>query len=361
MKKNISINIGGIIFHIEEDSYNRLNDYLTTINRYFSTFDDSKEIIDDIENRIAEIFLSKLSDSKQVIASEDIDELISTMGTVADFEAQIEMDEDDRAASKETKETSEKQKSAHEETKSESSTQKDAPKKLYRNNKQRIFGGVASGIAYYFSIDPLWIRLIFLAMFFNLLLAPISGTVFLAYIILWIVLPGSDELDEDKSYKKLYRNPDSRVLGGVCGGIGSFFGTDITVIRLLFVLSIFLGGAGIILYIILWVITPEAKTITEKMQMQGEPVTLSNIESNVKNSLKVREGEENVFVKILLFPFRLIALIFEALAKVLGPLLHFFVDIVRIIFGLIVIVLGASIMLSIVILWGVIVGTTFVD
>ena len=59
------------------------------------------------------------------------------------------------------------------------------------------------------------------------------------------------------------------------------------------------------IYIILWIITPEAKSITEKMQMQGEPVTLSNIESNIKKSFNVDEGKENAFVKILLFPFRL--------------------------------------------------------
>ena len=67
MKKNISINISGIIFHIEEDGYDKLKEYLETIHRYFSSYDDSSEIIADIENRIAEIFLSKLKDGIQVI------------------------------------------------------------------------------------------------------------------------------------------------------------------------------------------------------------------------------------------------------------------------------------------------------
>ena len=87
MKKNISINISGIIFHVEEDGYERLQNYLESIGRYFATFEDSKEIIADIENRIAEIFLSKLNDGKQVINAEDIDGLIATMGTISDFEA----------------------------------------------------------------------------------------------------------------------------------------------------------------------------------------------------------------------------------------------------------------------------------
>ena len=58
------INIGGIIFHIEEDGYDKLKNYLDSVNKYFSSFEDSKEIIDDIEGRIAEIFLSKLDDGK---------------------------------------------------------------------------------------------------------------------------------------------------------------------------------------------------------------------------------------------------------------------------------------------------------
>ena len=72
MKKNISINISGIIFHIEEDGYEVLRKYLDSVNRYFSSFEDSSEIFADIEGRIAEIFLSKLSDGKQVVTHEDV-------------------------------------------------------------------------------------------------------------------------------------------------------------------------------------------------------------------------------------------------------------------------------------------------
>jgi len=254
-----------------------------------------QEIIDDIENRIAEIFLGKLSEGNQVITSTEVDELISTMGTIADFEATIESEPEDHKTQSETQK----------ETK-ESKKEKAGPsvKRLYRDAKHRVLGGVASGIAYYFNIDPIWIRLLFLALLFNILFWGLSGATLLAYIILWIVLPPHEELEEDKGVKKLFRNSEDRVLGGVSSGIAAYFGTDPTVIRLLFVLSIFLGGAGIILYIILWIITPEARTITEKMQMQGEPVTLSNIETNIKKSFKVEEGEETVLVKILLFPFR---------------------------------------------------------
>jgi phage shock protein PspC (stress-responsive transcriptional regulator) len=354
MKKNISINIGGIIFHIDEDGYERLKNYLDSINKYFSTFEDSKEIIDDIENRIAEIFLSKLSDGQQVITDLEIDELMATMGTVADFEAVIEADPDEKQEEKAAPE-SDKQKEKEEETSSQSA----GYKRLYLDKKRRVIGGVAAGIAHYFGIDPLWIRILILVLFFNILFWGLSGATLIAYIILWIVLPESYELEDDQKVKKLFRNPNDRVFGGVSSGIGAYFGADPIVIRLLFVLSIFLGGAGIILYIILWIITPEAKSITDKMQMQGEPVTLSNIESNVKRSLKVEEGvEESPIVKIILFPFRLIALIFGALAKVLGPLLKFLVEAFRVVFGVVVILIGFSLSISFIAVFLVTLGFT---
>ena len=92
MKKNISINISGIIFHIEEDGYDTLKKYLDSINKYFSTFEDSSEILADIESRIAEIFLSRLNEEKQVITAEDVNGLVATMGSVSDFKAAEEQE-----------------------------------------------------------------------------------------------------------------------------------------------------------------------------------------------------------------------------------------------------------------------------
>src|SRR6187551_2195237 len=92
MKKNISINISGIIFHIEEDGYEHLRKYLDSINKYFASFEDSSEILADIESRVAEIFLSKLNEGKQVITAEDVNSLITTMGSVSDFKAAEEQE-----------------------------------------------------------------------------------------------------------------------------------------------------------------------------------------------------------------------------------------------------------------------------
>ena len=154
MKKNISINISGIIFHIEEDGYEKLKDYLETIHKYFSTYDDSTEITADIENRIAEIFLSKLKEGKQVITLEDVEALIATMGGIKDFK-EVEMEEEEPEAAKAGPQPGTGPKVA------------EPSRKLYRDEKHKILGGVIAGIAHHFSIDPLWVRLAFIIMFFG--------------------------------------------------------------------------------------------------------------------------------------------------------------------------------------------------
>src|SRR5688572_20104425 len=160
MKKNISINISGIIFHIEEDGYETLKKYLDSINRYFSTFEDSSEILADIESRIAEIFLSKLNEEKQVITAEDVSALMTTMGSVSDFKAVEEPDE------KEAPGAYSKAGTESEEPPYKSAGAFVPPKKLMRDQKRKIIGGVCAGLGNYFSIDPLWIRLLFAALLF---------------------------------------------------------------------------------------------------------------------------------------------------------------------------------------------------
>ena len=95
------------------------------------------------------------------------------------------------------------------------------------------------------------------------------------------------------STKKLYRDRDKGMVGGVSSGLGYYFGIDAVWFRLFFVLLVLAGfGAGFLAYIILWIVTPEASTTSEKLEMTGEPVTISNIEK------KVREEFENVSEKI---------------------------------------------------------------
>lgn len=329
MKKNISINIGGIIFHIEEDGYEKLQNYLTQINTYFKKYDDYSEIISDIESRIAEIFSNKLDKDKEVINSEDIEQLIVTMGTVSDFASMEEGDETFESASSET--------------------EMEGSKRLYRDKKRKIIGGVCAGLAHYFKVDALWARILFLVLFFGfLIIPPASGLALIVYIALWIAVPGREDIEEDKRIKKLYRNPDDKVIGGVSSGLAAYFNVDVAIIRLVFLLSVLFFGSGLIVYIVLWIIAPEAETMTEKMQMKGDPVTLSNIETSVKKSLQGDPNkEENSLVTILLFPFRLIGKVFEVLGKALGPLLEVLGKALRILIGLFLMIFAFVTLLSV--------------
>ena len=335
MKKNISINISGIIFHIEEDGYENLKRYLDSINRYFSTFEDSSEILADIESRIAEIFLSKLNEEKQVITAEDVNTLMATMGSVSDFKAAEEPEEQGATFTGST------------EASSETFAGYVPPKQLHRDQKRKILGGVCAGLGNYFNIDPLWFRLLFAALLFA------GGFAILVYVIMWIIVPGSYELEEPDFHKRMFRDPQSKVIGGVSGGAAAYFGIDIVIVRVLFIALTFAGGLGVFLYIILWISLPEAKTLTDKMQMQGEPVTLSNIESNIKKNFNIREGEpESALTKILLFPFRLLGLLLTALGRIIEPL----ADAIRVVIGVMVVLLGAALVFSIVVTAGILFG-----
>jgi phage shock protein PspC (stress-responsive transcriptional regulator) len=347
MKKNISINISGIIFHIEEDGYEALRKYLDSIKRYFANFEDSSEILSDIESRIAEIFLAKLNEGKQVITAEDVSSLIATMGSVSDFKAAEEQELAGEFAA--TSEPKEKEK---EEQSSGTSAQKEASKHLYRDQKRKILGGVCAGLGHYFNIDPVWPRLLF-----ALLVLGSYGSLIIVYIILWIALPVSHDLEEEPSVKKMFRDRERKVIGGVASGIAAFFGADLALIRVLFVIFAIFGGLGLLVYIILWIALPEARTITEKVQMQGEPVTLSNIESTVKKSINEKEGqEESTLARIVLFPFRLIAMIIDGIARVFGPVFRVAVDVLRTFIGIVISLFGLAMFVFLIIAAGMVFG-----
>ncbi|MBS1681622.1 MAG: PspC domain-containing protein [Bacteroidetes bacterium] len=336
MKKTLSINISGIIFHIEEDGYEALRKYLDSINKYFGSFEDSSEILADIESRIAEIFLAKLNEGKQVITAEDVQHLMATMGNINDFKAAEENNFTEESTSKQEPRPSYSSGIAN--------------KKLVRDKRRKILGGVCAGLAHYFDIDPVWPRLIFA------LLSLGYGSGIIVYLILWIALPADENLEEQTTVKKMYRSAENKVLGGVAQGIAAYFGWDVVAIRILFTILIFFGGFGFILYIILWISVPVAKTMKEKMEMQGEPVTLSNIESSVKKSLNEKTEEESTLAKIILFPFRALAAILTFAGKILGPIFKGLTEVVRVMLGLILLLTGIGLVLSILLTFGLIFG-----
>lgn len=345
MKRNISINISGIIFHIEEDGYETLKKYLDSINKYFSTFEDSSEILADIESRIAEIFLSKLNEDKQVITLEDVSSLVSTMGSVSDFKAAEDQEAQQESPSSST--ASESGSGAQGTTGTASGYTYTPPKSLMRDQKRKILGGVCAGLANYFNVDALWIRLVFALLTFA------YGVTFIVYVIMWIIVPGSYDLDEPVVVKKMYRDPERKIIGGVSGGAAAYLGIDVIAVRILFIILTIAGGLGLFIYIVLWLILPEARTLTEKIQMHGDPVTLSNIESSLKKSqIDKPADEETTLTKILLFPFRLIGMVLTALGKVLGPLM----EVIRVAIGVVIVLIGIGLLFAIVVTAGILFG-----
>ena len=211
MNKTININLGGFFFHIDEEAYQKLRRYLASISKSLSEDPQGKnEIIADIEARISELLSEKITDARQVVNESDIEDIIVIMGQPEDY-AEAEEAYSDASYSY--------------------SRNKASGKKLFRDGDDKFLGGVASGIAHYFNIDTIWIRLLFLI----------------------------------------------TTLAGV--------------------------GIGILVYIILWILLPEAKTTAEKLQMEGEPVNIDNIEKKIREeftnvSEKLKDGASEFSEKI---------------------------------------------------------------
>lgn len=189
MKTMRSVNLAGTVFHIDEDAFKLLKTYLDAVEQNFPE-EERKEIMQEIESRISELFSERIKGDKKTITAKDVNQIIEILGEPKDF--------------------------------------------------------------------------------------------------------GTPEEESEKAYfsspnnKRLYRNPEDRILGGVCGGLGAYFKVDPILFRILFILIALAGGSGIIIYLILWLVVPEAKTLSQKMEMRGEPFTISNLKE------KFKEEYENV-------------------------------------------------------------------
>lgn len=96
----------------------------------------------------------------------------------------------------------------------------------------------------------------------------------------------NDIQENYKSYRRLYRDADERILGGVCSGMGYYWRIEPLVLRIIFILTLFWGGLGLITYIILWIVVPPAITTSQKLEMKGEPVTADNIGKSFNDGKK---------------------------------------------------------------------------
>ena len=313
MKKTLNINIGSRVFNIDEDAYDLLSKYLESIKTYFEKIEIDEDIFQDIENRISEKFNSK-SESRQSLNLNDVDSIIEQMGTLDDFKEAY----DDFEINESKKQSQE-------------SSKKENKKRIYRNSSDKVIAGVASGLANYFGLDPIIFRLIFIVSLF------IGGFGFIAYLIFWIGIP-ENESGRINENKRLYRDGDNKILGGVAFGLANYFGVDPAIIRILFIVSLFIGGFGILAYLILWISIPEAKTVGEKMNMKGYTLTLENIEKFIKEKLPQNDGKENIFVKIILLPFRVIGPIFLGIIAIIIPILRILISFILLVFSIVVIV-----------------------
>jgi phage shock protein PspC (stress-responsive transcriptional regulator) len=293
MKKIININLSGRVIPIEDAAYESLQRYVESLRRYFAQEEGRDEIINDIESRMAELMNDKVKKAASAVTEADLNEIINAMGRVEDFEAA-----EAGAVPGATTESAQ----AH----SQPFTEMKLPRgRLYRDNADKMIGGVCSGIANYLNIDPALIRILFVLMTFG------AGMSILVYILLWIIIP-SKSLEAVKT-KRLFRNPDDRILGGVAGGIGAYLNKEPWVIRLIFAAPLllnvliavirgamfpfhgnpfpnfFIGSFTVtffITYVILWIILPEAKGTYEKMEMRGEHVDVNKIRQNVKTEME---------------------------------------------------------------------------
>ena len=121
-------------------------------------------------------------------------------------------------------------------------------KRLYRSMQDRKIAGVCGGLGDYFDIDPVFFRLVFL------LSILVGGLGALAYLVMWIMVPVHEGERRDGHLLRL--SATDRKIGGVCGGLGEFFGLDPLLFRVVFVVLAFVGGLGILLYVVLWLVIP---------------------------------------------------------------------------------------------------------
>ena len=282
MKQIIHIQLGGRSIAIEDTAAANVQQYLDSLRAHFAQEPGKEEILSDIESRFSELMSDKLRKGAPHITEEDVDEMIATMGRPEDLA-------DGAAAA-----GNQQQEDAYANTSYGS-------RKLYRDENNKKLGGVCSGIAHWLNIDPSIVRVLF-----AIIALGGFGTGLFIYILLWIFLPARNM--EGYKGKRLFRNPDEKQIVGVCSGIAAYFGKEPRMIRLIFaapiILSILNGilkhgnpwifpnvmfgsltGTFITIYIVLWVVLPEAISPYEKMEMHGQPVDLNSIRNNVQNSM----------------------------------------------------------------------------
>ena len=290
MKQVININFQGSVIPIEVSAYEILKNYIASLSNHFAAEEGKEEIIHDIESRIAELFQEKLKSGSTCIEDADVQAVMNSIGRPEDLGGE----------ETEPSSANQQQKSNNYRNQQQNTfTNAAGRKRMFRDENHKLVGGVCSGIANYFDLDIAIVRIVFLILIFSF------GVGFIPYIILWIAVPSSAVQVIGSRRKKLYRDIDEKYLGGICSGISHYFGINVWIPRLLFLLPmisfafrfddhdygffpnfIHFSPSAFIIYIILWIVLPEAKTTTEKLEMKGEKVDMDSIKETVKEEIK---------------------------------------------------------------------------
>ena len=292
MKQVININFHGQVVPIEVSAFELLKDYTDSLSRYFANEEGKEEIINDIESRIGELFQERLKKGATCITDDDVNAIIKSMGRPEEFE-----DADDSSSSKRSSES----KSAETEPNEPYTATAGSSKRLYRTENDKVIGGVCGGLANYFNLDSTVVRIVFV------IVSLAFGTGILAYLILWIAVPSSASVVIGGTRKKFFRDPDNKLIAGVCSGIGNYFGVNSWLPRALFLLpflsfvfrwndwgymnfpnfiNLSFSPGALIVYIILWLVIPEATNTAEKLEMKGEKVDMNSIKNSIVGEMK---------------------------------------------------------------------------
>lgn len=255
MKKSFPVNINGTIFYIDEDAYALLNTYLEQLERAFPG-QEGKEIVADIEARISELFAERLASGASVIAIEDVNTVIEQMGRPQDFsEGNVE---DEGAESQ--------------------SAAQDSPSSE----------------------------------------GPSTPPPFTAP-------------EAEAPRKRLFRDERDKVLGGVLGGIACYMNWNVNILRIFFVLALFIPYTfllWVLLYLLAWMVIPAASTPQQVLEMQGQPVTINNLGQAILDAMNSGNPSEkpsgNAFGSFMKFLGKLVAIVFCVGGCLIGALVTFF-------------------------------------
>jgi phage shock protein C len=210
MQRIIQITIAGRLIPIEEDGYMLLKDYISSLERHFEGEDGKREIIHDIEDRIAELFSIRLNAGAHAVDKTDVLKVIETLGPASAL-----------------------------------------------NDGRDAIGNPASHFP-----------------------APYTRK--------------DNNYQYEPSSRRLFRNPNDKVIGGVCSGIANYFDIDPVIVRLIFAVMFLTLGIGLLAYILAWIIVPVARTAEDMRYMSGQPMDFHTMSANVGQELKdlKRRGEQ---------------------------------------------------------------------